>query len=219
MSYIVEILATVASFPLGELIRRNPGARVELEQVVPTDDGLVPFFWVRGVDASVATDADEVDPALDEVDVLDDAGDALLCRTVWDRNAPGLQQVIVDSGVTLLEATGTDDGWRFQFRFTDQRDARRFQTDLRERDVAFEILRVYSVREMVERRHGITPEQHEAIVAVHDAGFFETPRRTSLEAVAERLGISAQALSMRYRRGLDTLLDDVLHAEEKVAET
>lgn len=219
MSYIVEILASVASFPLGGLIRRNPGARVELEQVVPTDDGLVPFFWVRGVDASVATDADDVDSALDEVDVLDDAGDALLCRTVWDRNEPGLQQVIVDSGVTLLEATGTDDGWRFQFRFTDQRDARRFQTDLRERDVAFEILRVYSVREMVERRHGITPEQHEAIAAVHDAGFFETPRRTSLEAVAERLGISAQALSMRYRRGLDTLLDDVLHTEEEVAET
>ena len=215
MSFIVEIVTSTEALPFGDLVERCPGARIELEQVVPADEGLLPFFWIRGVEPTVASDVDENEPALDDVTVLHDTGDALLCRTVWNRDAPGFQHVLVETGVTLLEATGTEAGWEFQCRFAGQDEAREFRADLRERDVPFEVLRVYSLRKMEERQYGLTQEQYEALVAVHEAGFFETPRETSLEAVAEQFDVSAQALSGRYRRAVDTLLGETLSPAER----
>jgi len=210
MSYIVEIVTPPEALPFGDLVERCSGARIELEQVVPADEGLLPFFWIRGVDPEVADGADETDPALDEVTVLEDTGDALLCRTVWNRDVPGFQHVLVETGVTLLEAVGTGEGWEFQCRFSGQDEAREFRAELRERGVPFEVVRVYSLRQMEAQQYGLTQDQYEALVAVHEAGFFETPRETSLEAVAEQFDVSAQALSGRYRRAVDTLLAETL---------
>lgn len=214
MSFIVEIEVAVEAFALGNLVERRPDARIDLEQVVPAESGLMPYFWIRGVDVDAVTDADEDDPALDEISVLVDTGDALLCRTVWDNEEPGLQQVIATERAALLEATGTVNGWTFQFRFTDESAASRFRNELREADISFEVLRVYSVRQMQGNQYDLTPEQREALTATHEAGFFETPRATSLADVADQLGISEQALSARYRRGLDTLLENTLYSTE-----
>lgn len=214
MSYIVEIVTPPEALPFGDLVERCSGARVELEQVVPADEGLLPFFWIRGVDPEVADGADETDPALDEVTVLEDTGNALLCRTVWNRDVPGFQHVLLETGVTLLEAVGTGEGWEFQCRFSGQDEAREFRAELRERGVPFEVVRVYSLRQMEEQRYGLTQDQYETLSTIHEAGFFRTPRETSLEAVADRFSVTPQALSTRYRRALDTLLGEALHVEE-----
>ncbi|WP_227374299.1 bacterio-opsin activator domain-containing protein [Haladaptatus halobius] len=214
MSFIVEIEVPTETFPLGELIERHPDAHVELEQLVPTRDGLLPFFWVRNVDADEVAATDEAEPALDSIIVLDDTGDALLCRMVWNRDEEGLQDVIVNEPTALLEASGSADGWQFQFRFIDQTAARRLREELSALGIPFEVMRVYSVREMRERQYDITPEQHEALVTMHQAGFFETPRRTTLAEVASGLDISSQALSTRYRRGLNSFLESTLYDTE-----
>lgn len=214
MSFIVEIEVPVDAFPLGELIECHPEAHVELEQLVPTRDGLLPFFWVQNVDADEVAATDEEEPALDSIIVLDDTGDALLCRMVWNRDEEGLQDIIVNEPTALLEASGSAEGWQFQFRFIDQSAARRLREELSALGISFEVMRVYSVREMRERRYDITPEQHEALITMHQAGFFETPRRATLAEVAQGLDISPQALSTRYRRGLNSFLESTLYGAQ-----
>ncbi|GAA0228565.1 helix-turn-helix domain-containing protein [Haladaptatus pallidirubidus] len=211
MSFIVEIEIPVDAFPLGELIQRYPEAHIELEQLVPADDGLLPFFWIRNVSADEIAETEEEEPALESVTVLDDTGEALLCRMTWNRNQPGLQDIIVDGQMTLLGGSGSSDGWHFQFRFATHSAASRLREELSEREIPFEVIRVYSVREMRERQYDLTSEQYEALVSAHQAGFFGTPRRATLAEIAQELEISPQALSARYRRGLDSLLGSTLY--------
>ncbi|WP_049969927.1 helix-turn-helix domain-containing protein [Haladaptatus cibarius] len=211
MSFIVEIEIPVDEFPLGELVQRYPDAHIELEQFVPADDGLLPFFWIRNVSAGEIAETEEEEPALESVTVLDDTGEGLLCRMTWNRDQPGLQDIIVDGQTTLLGGCGSSDGWYFQFRFTTHAAASRLREKLSARSIPFEVMRVYSVQEMRERQYDLTSEQYDALVSTHQAGFFRTPRQATLAEVAQELDITPQALSARYRRGLDSLLESTLY--------
>ncbi len=211
MSVIVEIEVPVEAFPLGELIERRPEATVELEQLVPADNGVLPFFWVRNVATDVVAETGEVKDAFHSVTVLDDTGEALLCRMIWNDDESGLQDILVNERAALLEARGSADGWQFQLRFTDRTAAHRLRENLSEDDVPFEVVKVYSVQKMPGRQYDLTNEQHKALATIHQAGFFETPRKATLAEIADDLDISPQALSTRYRRGLNSLLSNTLY--------
>lgn len=57
---------------------------------------------------------------------------------------------------------------------------------------------------------GLTDRQHEALRTAYEMGYFEIPRRASLEAVATELGISASSASERLRRAQTQLLEEVV---------
>ncbi len=69
-----------------------------------------------------------------------------------------------------------------------------------------EVRRIYA-----EEPHGPTPglttEQREALAVAYRNGYFAVPRETTTAALAEKLGISGQAVSERLRRGYTRLVD------------
>jgi len=56
---------------------------------------------------------------------------------------------------------------------------------------------------------GLTDRQREAVLAAHRAGFFEWPRESTGEEVADRLGVSAPTFHQHLRKGLCRILDAV----------
>jgi hypothetical protein len=59
-------------------------------------------------------------------------------------------------------------------------------------------------------RRVVTDAQQEALWTAHEMGYFEVPRRNSLEAIADELGVSQPALSERLRRANANLVEDFL---------
>jgi glycerophosphoryl diester phosphodiesterase len=59
----------------------------------------------------------------------------------------------------------------------------------------------------------LTEEQREAIVAAYEQGYFTEPRETSLEELADSLGLSATAVSRRIRRGMKSTIETTLMTE------
>jgi hypothetical protein len=59
----------------------------------------------------------------------------------------------------------------------------------------------------------LTEEQREAMVAAYEQGYFAEPRETSLEELAESLGLSATAVSGRIRRGMKSTIETTLMME------
>ena len=45
MSVIAEYSIPVSDFPLDRALSAVPNVLVELERIVPTGDGTMPFFW------------------------------------------------------------------------------------------------------------------------------------------------------------------------------
>lgn len=53
----------------------------------------------------------------------------------------------------------------------------------------------------------ITDKQREAVEAAHEAGYYDKPRRATLDDLADQLGISCSAVSQRLNAAETTLID------------
>lgn len=60
----------------------------------------------------------------------------------------------------------------------------------------------------------LTEKQTEALVLAVCHGYYETPRETDIESLAERCGISRQAFSHRLRQAEGTILDHICQGTE-----
>ncbi len=63
------------------------------------------------------------------------------------------------------------------------------------------------------RPNDLTDEQREALIAAYEQGYFTEPRETSLEELAESLGLSPTAVSGRIQRGMRSVIETTLVSE------
>ena len=56
----------------------------------------------------------------------------------------------------------------------------------------------------------LTDKQRDALIAAHDAGYFEKPRRTTASELADEFDLSQQAFSERLQRGTSKLIENSL---------
>lgn len=210
VSIVVELRIPAEEFALGKLLAERPDVRVELERIVPTEEGMMPFFWVIGDDLDFVRSARVADSPVEEIEVLETTDDSLLCRTIWEPEVSGFREILAGNGATLLDAEGEGEEWLFRVRFPDREATSAFHEACDERGIPYEVQRIYSLSELPAKQYGLTDEQREALVAAFEAGYFYVPRETSLSELADGLGISPQAVSGRIRRGLERVLASAL---------
>jgi predicted DNA binding protein len=81
----------------------------------------------------------------------------------------------------------------------------------RDRNLTFDLRQVYELSNASQRGHfGLTDEQHDALVAGLKSGYFDVPRRATMDDLAADLGVSRQAVSERLRRGHHRLIESAL---------
>ncbi|WP_227373620.1 helix-turn-helix domain-containing protein [Haladaptatus halobius] len=210
MNVVVELRLPPGGFALGELFSYRSDARIELERIVPTGEGTMPFFWVVGDDPTFVDDVDVEDSPIVTVEVLRETGNSALCRAVWSPDQRGIHGILTDQGATLLDVEGCSDGWSFRIRFPDHEATTRFREACDEQSIPYEVRRIYSLTELSTNGYDLTDAQREALVTAFERGYFRVPRETSLSELAEMLEISPQATSGRLRRGLERMLDGTL---------
>lgn len=212
MSVIAELSVPTDALHLGKVLERHPRARIEVEPIIPTGEEAFPFFRVGGVDVEAAEATIESLPAVRTVTRIDEATG--LFEVGWDDRDPDrLPGLLNDSDVTLLKMSTGHDGWRVELRARRHEDLRRLQERCRDAGIASEPQRVGRLSESDGGdRYALTDEQREALLLALERGYFEQPRRTSLEGLAETLGISRQAVAGRLRRGQRNLLENTLRS-------
>jgi predicted DNA binding protein len=207
MSVVIEFTVPANSCALGRSLGGDPDALLELDRIVPTDESVMPFFWVWGRDEESFTEAARTEPAIDRIAVVDRVNGGALFAAEWNPDAAGTLRGIAETDGTLLDAHATNAEWRFEVRFADTADTSEFQRLCDRRGVPLSLVRVTTSPEPPDHHYGLTPEQREALVVAYGMGFFEEPRRATLEDVASEIGISARAVAGRLRRGQTTLLE------------
>lgn len=109
-------------------------------------------------------------------------------------------------GVVLLAASATHEGWQVRLRVPDR------ETLATYRDACDALSHRATLRGLVRSRDTsteramLTPAQHELLVAAHESGYFDVPRRVMVEELAHRFDITEQVAAERVRRGMETLL-------------
>lgn len=207
MSTIAEFRLPAAETTLGTALEYAPEATFELESSVSKTR---PSLWVSGVPRETAAAAFETDPSVEGYELLVETGSRLLYDVSFVDGTVRLSDELLADGGSLLEMWGTDGWWQVRVRFRD-RDALCDAYDrLEESGLSVDLRRVSDVSGGTDSDTRLTPQQQEALEAALEHGYFEIPRDISMEELAAELGISHQALSERFRRAYETLVDDEL---------
>ncbi|ADJ14597.1 helix-turn-helix domain-containing protein [Halalkalicoccus jeotgali] len=209
MSTVIEFTVPADSCSLGRALGGESEALIEIDRIVPTDDTILPFFWVWGRDpeAFVASANDE--PAIDRITLVDRVEDGALFSVRWNREEAGTLFAISRSEGALLDARATPEEWHFEVRFAERTDVTDFRSFCEDRNVPLTIERVIPTHTPDEDRYGLTAEQQEALTVAYRQGYFEEPRSVTLQEVAAELGISPRAVAGRLRRGQAALLEHI----------
>jgi predicted DNA binding protein len=213
MSVFAEFSVPVTAFPSGEHLARSSGVSVEFQRAVPA--GRVEHqLWLSGEGRDRLVGSLRADPSVESVDVLDELPDGTLMGVRWERVEAPLFDVVEATGATVVEATGTDEGLTVTLRFTEQEALSTFYETARRRGIEVELREILGERPAVVDDHGLSAVQRETLAAAFEAGYFDVPRRTTISDLAERLGVSDQAVSERLRRGLARVLAATVGEDE-----
>lgn len=216
MTVVAECTIPPTSLPLCAGFATDRDLRVEAERVVPTGDGSPPDLRVRGEGIEAFVADLRAEPSIGEATVLDRSGDRALVRIDWTAAASALLEGAATAAVRLIAFSGTSEGWTVRLRARDRAAVEAFHGECADAGIDLSLDRLHSLpRERTgDRPYGLTETQLETLLAAYREGYFEDPRATSLEALGERFGVSARAVSKRLRGGLATLIGEGLAARD-----
>jgi hypothetical protein len=219
MGLVAEFDIHCDALPLVGVARAVPDAALVLS--FQYNHGRRPFFLVTVTGGSRSDIEQALSDAYDvgEWTLVGRAGDT---RRYQIRPALSLAEQLGDQIDDLagLEALATAeaiieridvtaDGWQQTGWFAD-RDAYRQFASFWQQHAGFRLRRLTQDGESEPPGDGLTDRQHEALRTAYELGYFDIPRRASLETVADELDISASSVSERLRRAQTQLIEETV---------
>lgn len=220
MSIIAELRIAGPGVTLYRAHQAAPGITMELERaVVPSTGEPVLYLWAAG-EGFEAFETFEAaipdDPTVDRFEVVEDVGDRRLYRIVVDVTETADSATIEQEvRASRLSARSSVKGLFFKMRFPDWSALQTYVDRVRDLELDVSLQSVYSADpDHRSEQYGLSSKQLEVLEKARAEEYFDVPRGTDLETIAEDLGISKQAASERLRRGVAALLDSTLGEDD-----
>lgn len=219
MRLLAEFEIFCEALPLVEVAATVPEATLLLELQFNHGDRPLFLVTVRGGAHGAVEDAltDAFDVA--EWTLIGQAGDT---RRYQVSPALSFEEQLGDhiDDLTGLEALATadaiierievlPDGWR-QTGWFATRDAFREFSSFWQQNADFRLLRLTRDGEPEAPGDGLTDQQQEALRIAYELGYFDIPRKATLEEVAAELDIAASSVSERLRRAQIQLIEETV---------
>ena len=209
MGTIAEFSIPTDEFALGKTLKEVSGLEVEIERLVAHDhDRLMPFAWLTTDDSDELDALDEAlseDPTVDDCEVISDVDGDRLYRMEWVDAIEMIVHILLEEDGTILDASGRQDGWHVRVLFPDRESLSQTYDFANDHGLGFDVVRIYELDTERKGRFGLSDEQQETLAAATKLGYYDVPRGITQAELAEKLGVSHQALSERLRRAQKTL--------------
>jgi len=219
MPLVAEFDINCEQLPFVPVARTVPDATLVLALQFNHDD--LPLFVLSVSDGDRATVQETLDdlPVVGEYTVLGEAGETRRYqirpgRTLEEHLGPhiddlsGLEALATtDAVIERIEVIPT--GWRQSGWFAHREAFHEFR-EFWQRNGGFHLHRLTRQGDAEQPGDGLTDRQMEALRTAYELGYFDIPRRASLEDVATQLGISASSASERLRRAQTQLIEETV---------
>ncbi|WP_458207507.1 helix-turn-helix domain-containing protein [Haladaptatus sp. NG-SE-30] len=215
MSAIADFGLPSEDFVLGHTVSSVSGMEIRIERVVlHGEGGMTPYFRAMGDDFDAFEQALREDETVTEVRTLEEAMDERFYRARWTKNVTHLSEGLAEVDATIVHAKSEDDHWRLRLSFADRDELSTFY------DHCDEALSI-DLRQVFDRsnpttygEYEVTAEQRDTLVKALEEGYFEVPRRITMDELAEEFDITTQSVSQRMRRGHANVLRNTIAPEE-----
>ena len=211
MAVIAEFTIPVGDFAFSETLKQRPELEFRVDSVVAHDTSKVaPFVRATRGEFEGLTQILNADPSVEEVDLLAETDDELFYRMVWTNRAEIIGYMVVEQGATLQEATASDGEWHLRVFFPNRDNLAATDEYATENGISLEVTRIYGMDARSQVQHNLTDDQYKTLVEAAERGYYDIPREMNAEEFSDELGISHQALSERFRRGVKNLITSTL---------
>lgn len=196
-----------ADFPLSAVFEQLSDVTIELDRVVPTNDAVIPYFWISADDTEKLTTDLSADIGIDRVKIIDQVEKQMLVRVDWNLDHESLLTAIANADVSLLSGMGNSEQWTFELRASEHEGLSQFQTYCRERDIPIELTELHTISPLnADQEYDLTDSQKKLLVVAYSRGYFDSPRGATQDDLADELEITRQAVSSRLQRGIRRLV-------------
>ena len=201
---------------LAHTIRTCQGVTVGVVSDAGTDPQHdVYTFWVEAPDFETVEQALAADHTVATFARIVKTDDRRTYQIEYSDDAVLVSPLVNDVGGLVRNTESRAEGWELELELKDHESLYRLHERARKRDIRLDVLDVLQSEGGPDRSgFGLTEPQTEALVAAYVHGFYDDPRETSLEGLAEILGVSPTAVSGRLRRGSARLVEEILIDEE-----
>lgn len=211
MSFIAEFRVEIP--PLSRASEAVPQMRLSGEDIVLEDDRPRKFaFTAHGTRFDEFEAGLETDPTVRDHTRLAKFEETAHYVVTYDTDVDtlGTYHVAVEQDIAYSNVQLRDGEYHVRARVPDRPALATLRTHCREHDIPFRLERIYEEEAPNAVVEVLTDAQREAVELAYDRGYFDSPRETTLDAVADELDISRQALADRLRRGHKKLVEAVL---------
>jgi len=181
------------------------------------------IVWAMGDDFEKYESALTLDPTIDTYACLIKLPEERLYRLRLSDEGQHqtVHSISVEHDITIIRLTATAEREEILARFPSRDAVVQLREACLERGRRFELLNLYEEKSVkhdggFESRYGITSGQKEALLTALEKGYFNVPRETTMDEIAEELSISTSALSTRLRRGQQALLLHTLAQDKTI---
>lgn len=217
MSIITEFSVPASAFALAHTFEETPDLTIEAERLAThSREWVMPFLWATGEDLDTFEAAMANDQTVAKVKKVDVSSGMGLYNVHWAESVMKLVDQIIDQHGIMLEAKAEEGMWYLKLRFLTRQRLSKFHTYFDENDYSFELLRLHEETAPIQREFDLTPAQREVLMAAMETGYFDVPRTTDINELAETLGVSSNAVSQRLRRATNNLVQNTLSVTSAV---
>ena len=211
--------ATIAlspdDFALPHALETVPEMTVTAERLAAhSRHWVMPCLWAGGGDFDAFDAALDTDPTVDTVVSDTQVDNEKFYLIEWTDGVKQHIDVALDRQGSLLHAGTVGDEWHLRIRFDTPEQFAVFRTYLSDNDISFRLATLSQTTAPRQQPVGLTAAQRDALVVAVEEGYFAIPRETTMQGVADRLGISSQAASERLRRGVVQFVESALVASD-----
>jgi predicted DNA binding protein len=196
---------------------RSTSASIQVISHAATDPETGMFFFLVETDDFPSFEAAlDGDDTVAEWSVIADADGGRIYRLRHTSATELVSPTTTEMGGLTLETESTDAGWSIRLQLPDRETLGRLWEYFEREGFDVDLENIYSLddRSVAVDGVGLTDPQRDALVTAYERGYFDEPRGTSLQGLAEDLGISPTAVGGRIRRGTARLVEQTLLDEE-----
>ncbi|WP_435334976.1 helix-turn-helix domain-containing protein [Haloarchaeobius sp. TZWWS8] len=208
---IAELTVSHDGLTLTQVIGRHPEVTVEITAQAPgTMEEWLLFFTAGDTDYREFERSIAEDPTVGEPSLVSELPGHRVYR-VRVESGIHLAGVLGDLGFRVLQIESEGNGWRYRIQGPSKEALTTFFQYCEEAGISYELERLYETRTGEhDESEDISATDREALSLAHEGGYFEVPRRMTLDDLADALGVTRQTASERLRRAMDGLLDEHL---------
>ncbi|RLM53908.1 DNA-binding protein [Halobellus sp. Atlit-31R] len=209
MTIIAKVYFSHPRMALANVISSLPEVEIRVLQEVSTDPVSDQSFFVVETD-----EVDDLERALAGDHTVETAHrvssyeDRPVYSIEFTDDALLLGSVVTGQDGFALNAYRYDDGWVERWQLPSRESLQSVWEYANDQSFEFDIHEIHQISESRQSdASGLTDKQRTALIYAYEHGYFEEPRETTLEEIADEFDISTTAASGRVRRGVKNLIE------------